>query len=985
MNNAGMSNRKSCSTNSGMALVITLLAIVMVTLIVVAFSVSARIERRASSAGADALRAQEAAAAALSHATALLAKNIPAVGDAAPDPPINWWVNPGRLTLRPANGTTRHIALHSGEVATALDDDGVNLNERNRTRSGYLIEPTGSPMRVRWIYLPRDPSAPHNSATNPYVARYAFWVDDENGKLDVNTALGRSTTADLSDNLPSFTPQGGGANLFTLGHHYGTSLALLEDGSKVNFNALFQSRRGNKPGIILPTTGGGPGVLAAVEEFGRFITPATDAQDFVEKNRFQLTAWSRDPEFNVFGESRTFLNRAINGESLMPWHQYSWDNSDANTFNPNLSIYNWQLTQNAVEKLANAFARSDWPGHEGSSLAGKWGGTEEAAQVAWNIQGMADLGNTDLNPNAFSGTTPITSHAVSDRWMYRPHPSTGAPNTAWNSAPPLGRCLWDGPGATGSRIFQQTRSPLINEIGLTVDSVPGSAPGTYRIRITLEVELFLPEGYDGKPIVLAPFRVAPSRLEFAIDDGPLVSVPLNETNPSNNNGPGMLTPTLGGSLSPGDYLRFSSGLVDTVDRRFVVTMDLVPGVYTLNRIKLKLVLFNGGYVFQYAPVRQRMEAPMQGTETATASEPGLVSLPDIDVVLGPVPAPVTRTVEILDPRLAHLSSKWETSPHPSGHTLGGANALLDSAEQDRSKLAFVPVSPSSGSSAASRAASPEYRLTSPGWISLIHTGMRGGHDYRSLKFHGDPPAGMPPDFLVMDLVAPHSPFTHNNATAGRVNINSRIYPQNAQFQPPTRRAPLAGVFDGLTMAGSPLDPIALAGDIAAGEPPEGFAYVGEITRLSAVSGTGSDAWEREAIARNLIGTLTTKSNSFGVWGVGQAISEQPGDRFIVLGESRFFAVIQREVWRGVDGVVGNARANASGEFTEAGGTTQPTPGDLRDMIDGPDAPDIGPFRFGPGASDVVTPNHSPSPILSSHNPLRPRMHFKTVFHKNLIE
>ena len=97
-------------------------------------------------------------------------------------------------------------------------------------------------------------------------------------------------------------------------------------------------------------------------------------------------------------------------------------------------------------------------------------------------------------------------------------------------------------------------------------------------------------------------------------------------------------------------------------------------------------------------------------------------------------------------------------------------------------------------------------------------------------------------------------------------------------------------------------------------------------------------WDKESLLlRNMAGCLTTKSNTFGVWGVAQAIKKsakntnggkfEAGDQ--VLGEKRFYALIERYVWPGRDGMPGNAHVSNAGTWdrlAQAGnGPRSPSP------------------------------------------------------------
>jgi hypothetical protein len=68
----------------------------------------------------------------------------------------------------------------------------VNINLTNSSRPDPFVgsrsatNPGAPVTAAQWIYMTRD-GGPTNS-TNPYVARYAFWVEDESFKVNVNVA-----------------------------------------------------------------------------------------------------------------------------------------------------------------------------------------------------------------------------------------------------------------------------------------------------------------------------------------------------------------------------------------------------------------------------------------------------------------------------------------------------------------------------------------------------------------------------------------------------------------------------------------------------------------------------------------------------------------------------------------------------------------------------------------------------------------------------
>ncbi len=88
--------------------------------------------------------------------------------------------------------------------------------------------------------------------------------------------------------------------------------------------------------------------------------------------------------------------------------------------------------------------------------------------------------------------------------------------------------------------------------------------------------------------------------------------------------------------------------------------------------------------------------------------------------------------------------------------------------------------------------------------------------------------------------------------------------------------------------------------------------------------------------------LTTKSNTFGIWGASQVVKKIPGhskwgefeDGDRVLAEKRFFALIERYIWPGNDNIPGNGHVGISGKWDRIAAQIAPIPfdGNLTDTL-----------------------------------------------------
>ncbi|MEM7010507.1 MAG: hypothetical protein AAF585_03385, partial [Verrucomicrobiota bacterium] len=208
----------------------------------------------------------------------------------------------------------------------------------------------------------------------------------------------------------------------------------------------------------------------------------------------------------------------------------------------------------------------------------------------------------------------------------------------------------------------------------------------------------------------------------------------------------------------------------------------------------------------------------------------------------------------------------------------------------------------------------------------------------------------PPDWVILDLFAPSYPMPRShwapgrsipdtwsamsylNATAGKVNINTRIYPDDSDhFDVPDRNVSIEAVFASFRPK---LEIKHFAESVDNYQDTDQvFDYVGELAEVEGCH-QGDDEWDKESFIRNMAGSLSTKSNTFGVWGIAQTIRKAPinkqYDQFEwgdgVMGERRFYALVERHVWPGKDGLPGNAHTNQRGIWDRLAESAPPAPG-----------------------------------------------------------
>ena len=292
------------SKRLGSALVMTLVIIVLITVVTVGYLASVMLETKTAGSTLDQERAYGIAMVGAHQAMAKIREALgpwddPYKNFASSNPPFYWSLSPGRITrwdYRSTNST--NFGLFSESPGGSL----VNLNRQLIDGSYPIIGGSNAPeVSVKWASVLRDPAQPA-SATNAIVGRYAFWVDDEGAKININTADGTAkyTTNSLGIGTPSEV-----------------SLQVLQQGGSPltlsNAQSIVQIARTSN--------------FSSPREILRASGITTNA--FTE-NVFSLTAYSRSPELNVFGQPRVAVspllgdggwprsNMVLNSLTLLP-------------------------------------------------------------------------------------------------------------------------------------------------------------------------------------------------------------------------------------------------------------------------------------------------------------------------------------------------------------------------------------------------------------------------------------------------------------------------------------------------------------------------------------------------------------------------------------------------------------------------------------------------------------------------------------------
>jgi hypothetical protein len=837
-------------SEKGIALVLTLAILVIATILVVGFAASMRTERHAAATMANNEVAGLLSQSAVEHAISILDMNIPqpVPPGASTTNPTNWIINPGLLTTVQGTNAPVQVPLSSNPSASYTSTiQDAQLNILQLSGSGYTVLPTSESMRVAWIPVLKDPSAPA-SVTNQITGRYAFWIDDEGAKININTAYGKPSTLDFSQLTPGTITVNGAK--YPLGHPSSVNLDVLGMGS-ADLDGLASA----------VTTQSG---LASPEGIKPF-APGGTSDAFLNANKFYLTASSRDPEFNVFGKSRLYLFKQIVGtfqrrlgyplfqafrDLDAPMYFHGDEASSADT----AALYY------TASNLTGIFNRNDWPGMPARSFIEKWGGAapgtasalkttaqkaadREADQVAWNVIVMGSF--------ADYGTT-YTSATSGEYVNFENKIAAGQPgNTGTVNYPNV--ALPVGP-LSQKAIVPAFPRPLINEVCLTVLLEPNVVSGVtkYRLKVWLQTELWAGPGYPTSDFASTAEEVGLTYLDYSVTQVGNPNTPVAQkdtkyiksgdpdgirslfgakttgTLPDNSSPPSrygvVITQGAAGNPSVNNkwiYVRNGSGFSSSTTGPF----NFEPtGMIHMN-FKMRL--------FEHSPAGSVPKAPAcslvpvwdtHDPGTAATNTPFGNMGPATPAVAAFIPPPddpkdyiefdfdldpaalggqqVTRSLEVSDPRLGGLARAW--IPHPgssdptnaSADTLGAQNQAT--AGWDTNKLAFVDFSNPTGTGASSSYRPPM------GMFSTIPTGMQRGLAGATFKLQPSGSATELPDWLLLDLLAPsveasnYPNLSFMNSTAGKVNLNAAIYPNGGAFTPPQRWQPLQAVFQNMS-------------------------------------------------------------------------------------------------------------------------------------------------------------------------------------------
>ena len=307
----------------GVALIIVLFFIVIISVMLIGFIESSRADRAAAGSHLERLRATTLAREGVEATVAILRRETT-------DTVRNWTSSPGVLVVPddPTAATSdqsrlkKEVWLHSGLSDPAKDAaldpvlraSNLNIQTFDTTSPTYLltdqINTTTTKveeMKMLWVYVRKDgtydlPDAaqpvgsnnlPNQSpiltnTANPIVGRFAYWTDDESSKVNYNLAWLRKTG--LNTNPP--------------GHQTNVDLRALKPFDDTTASALHN---------FITTDN-----YATVNRFYNSPFDARQSCDTatsaaLDFNKFSLTHYNSDPDTTYYGKQRMMLTTQVKG------------------------------------------------------------------------------------------------------------------------------------------------------------------------------------------------------------------------------------------------------------------------------------------------------------------------------------------------------------------------------------------------------------------------------------------------------------------------------------------------------------------------------------------------------------------------------------------------------------------------------------------------------------------------------------------------
>jgi len=747
-----------------------------------------------------------------------------------------------------------------------------------------------------------------------------------------------------------------------------------------------------------------------------------DKRKWYDKNLWNITFYNRSPEFNAFGFSRLFTLNAPTALTTGPAYQTPFTQNGNDHFQ---ALYGFPVGggfllvesehQKQLSKLTLAsgktlmqYLKQKWPG-QSQSFVGKYG-SEEAKQMVLNMlmmsrfaTGTSQGGLTLSNSGGYHGSSVgnYSGFVSSMNYVDENEAETGTPERFyWH----LNDRFEIDPGQPP--MLPQSPGPHLNEIKFVVVPVETIIEGKrfFRLRYHYEAEYYLhPEspfaagktgdanapGTNGSREFssFGSFPVKVDYLKLEVGDHAQTFDQADWDSENLNKLAAKSLSAGGQNAEPSRYhvVRSPSYLLTEDEHEIGKKASVLFDPFKNSKVKFKVNLRLGLASSGGASVKQMVPLGTEPEDTLEGELSIDLSFPDPEYFV---------SWEVEDPRVSWHKDDWNKREGEDSMGEVNSNQPENPEASEYNSFKYVRLQAAgtikkngknlSNVSSYGNEFQSSTRFPSVGYLSMLHTGIRNRNPWSTLSLETKGSGFQ--DWVLMDLLGATFPLkrgegiasrslpdhwmglSYMNATAGKVNLNNKIYPDNAYFKAPKRTKPLKAVFRYLR-DDHEIDSL-VENILDWQDGGKSFEYVGQLSEVSGYA-KGDSTWEKEMLLRNMANCLTTQSNTFGVWGVAQTVKKSRDsilhDKFevtdFVTGEKRFYALVERYIWPGRDGVPGNGHINDKGEWdrlaklpedTENTGnsnspaiqTTQP--GDLPQLnaeaefalIDGPESVDL---------------------------------------------
>lgn len=1029
------------SSRRGMALVVILGVILILTIMAVGLSTIMRTERAVARNNLDSVQARAFAEMAVDNATGLIRTAIEA--GSAQDK--FWSSQGGRVTVFNANGSVDATASRD-LFSQGSSGSAVNLNQTSFSGKSPIATASsvgsGSapPIEAQWVEVLDNPSNPA-SADNKITGRYAFWVDDETSKININTADGSAKYT--STWYGSGTPADISLESLKLG---GTDISSSQAASIANQTGIKSSGASTTPRYF-----------NSQREISK-ISGAGSA--LFEENNFSLTHLSLAPELNIFGEPRIPLtvSRSIalpSGTTVNNIMTGDYDYKGVGTPGAATIPIGRSLTQIYPSSsqlplmgsgpLPQTFKYEESMDNQRYTTASP--DYEMGYRIARYLKGYNSAG-TAIQWPTFPGSGSGFADKYTDRQidsitlqilslMKR---SVMADHFRSSSLAPIMGKGW----LSGKPVKGVGRTPKLNEILVIFSATPGvrklgsTSYNVAEFSVRIYLEWYLPKEYAGYDLTTPYDATSASGFRIGFDDsksylncvdapgvvndgdpgalggywmdnllviqdgaGAPAGIDLYGNGTSNPDpdqakasayhpwrrktdgtytgaGPGasVAQPALRMGFRLSDQasaVRWKVGEYHCVGSHNNVLAATYPSKPNVTELKIKggLTIWarsaSGspaeGFNLDPVPLDSIRGPAYTGEDYASIKSELLEAVIPMPAGLTiPVPGQVTIHYQVADPLVNSMPGDWVVTVNPPAsqitmqipstdtatHYMNGENVIAKASAGGDPKANWLPTQAAD--------ITKNQRFPSVGALQYIRTGMmpdkakeslplsqQHGTSFRMLNFspssspsQATDGGGKYPDWAMLDLFTvpaalqplgggPQFDLTAGGATAGRLNPNSPKLPSGTT----SRTTPLEALFDHQevyravndTPAADVVDEVALAKAVKSyidglGRP---LMMAGEICNVPEIAdyvyqGVGASARSRNDLVRQIVGNLTTRSNTFTIWAVGQTVRKKTGNtqygKFeagdTVTGEARYEVLIERYLDLGIDGVAGNS-------------------------------------------------------------------------------